>query len=361
MRAIIIAGGLGTRMRPLTYHTPKPLVPLANRPIILHQIEHLRQHGITDIIINLHYHADAIKKYLEGVKKELGVKLFYSFEKDPLGTAGAVKNAEEYFDEGPLIVFNGDTITDINVSNLIQFHYKSKAYATLALIEVEDPTPFGLVTTQEDGRIKAFIEKPSWQRVEKEGVKNINAGIYVLDPKVFKRVPKGKLYMFETDLFPSLLKDKEPMYGFITKAFWIDVGNPKKYMEANEAVLRGEVAKRIVATRGEKGIWVEDSAHIPKDIKLFGPLLIGKKVKIESGCEIRDYSILGEGVEVGKNSVIEHSIIWPGTKIGSGVKLNGCILGNDCRIEDEVEISPGTVIADKTIIKKGSKIDGASF
>ena len=181
MRAIIIAGGFGTRLRPLTYHVPKPLVPLANCPIIRHQIEHLRQHGISEIILNLHYHADMIKKYLEGVKKDLGVKLFYSLEKDPLGTAGAVKNAEEYFDEGPLIVFNGDTITDINISNLIQFHKSKKARATLSLVEVEDPTPFGLVTTEKDGRIKEFIEKPNWERVEKEGKRRRR--FYRLTPK----------------------------------------------------------------------------------------------------------------------------------------------------------------------------------
>ncbi len=268
MKAVIIAGGLGTRLRPLTYNTPKPIVPVANRPFIVHQIELLRQHGIEEIILNLHYLSDNIKKILdEG--REWGVKIRYSIESHPLGTAGAVKNAEEFFKEEPFIlVFNGDILTDINLTEIIEFHKARKACATLTLTRVEDPTTYGLVLCDQNSRVKEFIEKPSWERVEGLERKNINAGIYILDPKIFKDVPANSPVMFENYVFPRLLAGGEEVYGFESEAYWIDIGNPAKYQMAHEAILRGEVTLvRIFGRRESGGLWMVDNAEIDKTAK----------------------------------------------------------------------------------------------
>jgi len=357
LKAVIIAGGLGTRLRPLTYNTPKPIVPVANRPFIVHQIELLKQHGVDEIILNLHYLSDSIRDVLND-GKEWGIKIRYSIEETPLGTAGAVKNAEEYFKNEPLIiVFNGDVLTDANLSQIVKFHKAKKAVATLTLTPVEDPTPYGLVVCDKGGRVKEFLEKPSWERVEGIERKDINAGIYILDPKIFKDVKKNTPVMFERTVFPNLLKKGAPVYGYESGAYWIDIGNPEKYRLAHEAILRGEVTLvRIFGRREKGGVWVGDHAEIDKTAKVFGPALIGKKVKVGANSQIREYTVLGNDVTVGKASSIDNSIIWEGTKIGSNVKLSGCIIGFNCKIEDGVSITKGGVIADNTIISKGTII-----
>jgi len=357
VKAVIIAGGLGTRLRPLTYNTPKPIVPVANRPFVVHQIEHLRQHGVDEIILNLHYLSDAIKNILDDGKK-FGVKVYYSIEKTPLGTAGAVKNAEEFFGEGPMLVFNGDVLTDINISQVIGYHQNKKACVTLALKRVEDPTAYGLIIMDVDGRVKRFIEKPSWEQISTYAVQTsahtINAGIYVLDPKIFRDVPKGVEYSFERQLFPSLLEKGEPIYGFVSDRYWIDIGNPSQYRQAHEAILRNEVAVKIFGTRTDGRIWIGDGATLDKTAKLLGPAIIGERVHIGAESRIQDYTVLGDGVSVGVESILEQAIIWEGTKIGDHVNLNGCIIGFNCIIDDYATVGSGVVLADNSVIRKGS-------
>jgi len=361
VKAVIIAGGLGTRLRPLTYNTPKPIVPVANRPFVVHQIEHLRQHGVDEIILNLHYLSDAIRKVLDD-GKEWGVKIYYSIEETPLGTAGAVKKAEAYFGKEPMVVFNGDVLTDINISQIVEFHKKKNARVTLTLTQVDDPTAYGLILTDAEGRITRFIEKPSWEQVStysKQGLKAnaINAGIYILDPGIFENVPKGAEYSFERQLFPSLLEKKEPCFGFITDRYWIDIGNPYHYRLAHEAILRNEVAVKIFGTRTDGRIWIGDNSKLDPSVKLLGPSIIGRNVKIGAESKIKDYTVLGDGVAVGIESSIEHAIVWEGTKIGNHVDLNGCILGFNCVIEDYAVVGKGVVLADNSIVRKGSVLD----
>jgi len=359
LKAVIIAGGLGTRLRPLTYNTPKPVVPVANRPFVVHQIEHLRRHGVDEIILNLHYLSDSIKKLL-GDGREWGVKIHYSIEDSPLGTAGAVKNAEEFFDQGPMLVFNGDILTDINISQVVDFHKKKNARATLTLTRVEDPTAYGLILTDADGRVSRFIEKPSWEQISaysgKYSVDTVNAGIYVIDPKIFADVPAKTEYSFERQLFPSLLDRGEPMYGYVSDRFWIDIGNPPQYRQAHEAILRNEVAIKIFGTRTDGKIWIGENCTVDWSAKLLGPSIIGREAKIGAEAKILDYSVLGDRVEVGRESSIEKTIVWEGTRIGKHVHLHGCIIGFNCVIEDNVMIGEGAVIADGSIIKQGSII-----
>lgn len=357
MKAVIIAGGLGTRLRPLTYNTPKPIVPMANRPFVLHQIELLRKHGIKEIILNLHYLLDNIRKILEDGKK-LGVKIHYSIEEVPLGTAGAVKNAEGFFDEEPIVVFNGDIVTDINISQVVKSHYQNKARATLTLTRVEDPTAYGLIITDKKGMVTHFVEKPSWEQVANYSVMGsadtINAGIYVLDPKIFKGVPPRVEYSFERQLFPSLLEQGDPIYGYVSDRYWIDIGNPSQYRQAHEAIMRDQVSFKIPGKQAGGKIWIGDDTRIAKTAKLLGPVIIGKKAIISSQVQLKDYTVLGDETRVGPGTVIEHSIIWSGTKIGSHASLKGCIIGFNCLIEDFAQVGEGVVLADGSVVRKGS-------
>ncbi len=350
MKAVIIAGGLGTRLRPLTDKTPKPIVPVANRPFVVHQIENLVRHGISEVVLSLHYLPHEIKKIL-GDGKQWGIKIRYSVEEHPLGTAGAVKNAERFFDEGPIIVFNGDILTDINISKILNFHREKRATVTLALTEVEDPTPFGLILTEKDGRVKKFLEKPGREMIT---ARTINAGIYVVDPKIFEEVAVGQEYSFERQLFPSLLEKGVPIYGYLSEAYWIDIGNPEKYKEAHQAILRGEVSVRILGTKIDGRFWLGKESRPDPSVRFVGPSIIGEKVKIGRGTEIGDCVVVGDCVSIGEKCLMDRAIVWKGTRIGNHVHLSDCIIGGNCVIEDESIIGHGAVIADGSIVKKGT-------
>lgn len=352
MKAVIIAGGMGTRLRPLTYNTPKPIVPVANRPFIIHQIEHLVKHGVDEIVINLHYLSSEIKKILND-GKQWGIKIHYSIEESPLGTAGAVKNAEEFFDAGPMVIFNGDILTDVNISKLVNFHREKGSVVTLTLSEVEDPTPFGLVQFDKEHRITQFIEKPSWNMVKG---RTINAGIYVVDPSIFKKVPKGRPFSFERELFPALLSTKQPLFGFVSPAFWMDIGNPHMYMLAHQAILRGEVAVKIYGTRIAGKFWLGKDTHPDPSVRFIGPSVIGEKARLAKDTEIGDYVVIGDETTIGQHCALERCIIWRNVKVGDHVRLSGCIIGANCVIEDDVVIDKGLVLADGSVIRKGTRL-----
>lgn len=351
MKAIIIAGGMGTRLRPLTYNTPKPIVSLANRPFILHQIDLLRKFGITDIILNLHYLSDNIKNIFEDESK-MGVKISYSMENDPLGTCGAVKNAEEFFDDKPMLVFNGDILTDINLGKMIQFHEEKKAKVTIALTHVENPTIYGLVITDKDSRVLEFREKPTWEQVV---VNTVNAGIYIVDPSIFKEVPKGKPYSFERQLYPSLLEQKERVFGFNTDAYWMDIGDPAKYLQAHHDILNGYVMANIPGNKVESNVWIGTGANISKSAKIRGNVLLGNNCTIAEEVVLEESVTLGDGVSVAKGSKLKNCVIHGQTKLGEGVHIDGAIVGSNCTIEDYSIIGNGVVLADGTIIQKGTK------
>lgn len=356
MKAVIIAGGWGTRLRPLTYGCPKPIVPVVNRPLVIHQIELLKKYGIKEIILNLHYFSDQIRE-LFGDGGKFGVKLYYSIEEAPLGTAGAVKNAEQFFGapDELMVVFNGDVLTDLNISELIDQHKKNKADVTLTLTEVEDPTRYGLVITDEHGRVEKFLEKPSWEQVV---TKVINAGIYVLTPKVFAEVPKGKVYSFERELFPGLLKAGKQIFGFASKYYWLDIGTPKKYLEAHRAILSNEVKVNLNEKEQGKQKWVGEDVRIAEKTIVKAPSIIGDHSRIEREAKIKEFSVLGERVVVGEETEIARAVIWNETTIGRGVKISDAVLGARCVIEDYAVIAGGVVIADGTIIRKGTLMGG---
>ncbi len=353
MKAIIIAGGLGTRLRPLTYNMPKPIVPLANKPFVFHQIELLKKFGITEIILNLHYLSDNIREIFDDGKK-LGVKIHYSIEEKPLGTAGAVKNAEKFFDTKPMLIFNGDILTDINLEKMIKFHEEKKGKVTLALTRVEDPTLYGLIITDENRRVLEFREKPSWEHVT---ANTINAGIYIVDPSIFKLVPKGKEFSFERQLYPMLLERGEKIYGYITDAYWMDIGDPVKYLKAHHDILSGDVMAVIPGNKISANIWVGDDVNISGSARVRGPALIGSHSNISDDAILDEFVVLGEGVTVGKGARLKNCVVHSGSVIREGVKMEGSIVGSGCVIEEFSSVN-GATLADGTVLKKGTRIGG---
>lgn len=353
MIAIIIAGGLGTRLRPLTYNRPKPVIPLVNKPFVIHQIELLKKYGINEVILNLHYLSDSIK-LIFGNGQDLGVKIDYSIEESPLGTAGAVKNAQKYFKgEDIIIVFNGDVLTDINISDIINFHKKNGAQATITLTRVEDPTHYGLVMTDENARVRKFLEKPSWEHVT---TNTINAGIYILNASIFNDVPANSVYSFERDLFPKLLAEDKKVFGYISDAYWLDIGSPEKYLKAHKDILTGEILVNINGEKNPNNIWIDKNSNISSDAKLNGPIILGKNVQIYSHAKINPLTVIGDSVRINEGASVENSVLLRNSIIGKDVKLHSCIIGENCIIEDYAEIGEGVVLADYSIIKKGSKL-----
>ena len=353
MKAVILAGGFGTRLRPLTNSIPKPIVYVANRPFLVHQIELLVKHGIKEIILVLHYMPHEIKKVI-GDGREWGIKIHYVIEETPLGTAGAIKNAEKYFDDEPLVILNGDIVTDLNLTKMISFHHEKKALVTLALTEVDDPTSYGLILTDSNNKVERFIEKPSWNMVV---AKTINAGTYIVDPKIFKDVPFGVEHSFERQLFPKLLENGQPMFGYVSNAYWIDIGNPMKYKEVHEAILRNEVSIRIFGTRIDGKFWIGKNTMPDPTVRFTGASLIGEKVKIGKETEIKDYVVVGDCTHIGQKCVLDRCIIWKDCKIGNHVKLTNCIIGANCVIEDNVVVERGMVLAEGSILRRETKFN----
>src|SRR5579871_7044527 len=242
MKAVVMAGGEGSRLRPLTVTRPKPMVPIVGRPVMEHILNLLKTHGITDVVVTVQYMASAIEDYF-GDGSQFGMNIAYSREEVPLGTAGSVKNAEELLDE-PFLVISGDALTDFNLTEIINFHNERKAMATITLAHVPNPLEFGVIITDDRGHITQFLEKPSWGEVFSD---TINTGIYVLDPKIFSYFEKDKQFDFSQELFPMMLRKGDPIYGYIASGYWCDVGNLAEYMRANADALTGKVEIEIPA------------------------------------------------------------------------------------------------------------------
>ena len=336
MQALILAGGKGTRLRPLTVYTPKPIVPICNRPFLLYQIDTLRRAGITDITLSLSYQPNKIEQLL-GDGSDHGVKLKYTVEPQPMGTAGAYKFAEDLIRE-PTVVFNGDILTDLDLKAVIREHNERKATATIVLTPVKDPTTYGVVETEKDGRVRRFLEKPKAEEITSN---NINAGTYVLEPKVLDYLPEGENYSFEYGVFPDLLKRGEAFYAHIpTRTYWIDIGTPERYLQVHDDLLANRVGR--IHLKDRKGQF--DAATVAEidDVSM-----VGDDCQIKPGAQIIN-SVLGQGCFVEERARVENCVIWPHTRIGTTAQLNGAIVGRGCHIGRSAVVRPGTVLGDKT-------------
>ena len=343
MKAVILVGGEATRLRPLTCNTPKIMVPVLNRPFLERLVDYLKEHNITDIILAGGESLEQIQDYF-GDGSKLGVRITYSVEDFPMGTAGAVKNAERFLDDA-FIVFNGDVFTDIDLRVMMRLHRENKAIASLALTSVDDPTIYGVVETDSQGRVKRFIEKPSWDKVT---TNMINAGIYILEPDILSYITLNAFSMFEHDVFPPLLEKGQAIYGYPFQDYWIDIGTPDKYLKVQHDLLQ-----RCV---GDKGTKFEGESFVHSSAQIEGPAIIGEACSIDKNSIVKGPAVLGARCRVEEDAVIEEAILWQDCRIGKGAKLRNCLVASRCFIGEESEILDGCILGDDVLIGKGSKL-----
>jgi NDP-sugar pyrophosphorylase family protein len=338
MRALILAGGKGTRLRPLTVYTPKPIVPILNRPFLTYQIDLLRKAGITDITLSLSYQPDKIEDVL-GDGSEFGVKLRFVTEPSALGTAGAVRYAIEMASE-TVLVLNGDILTDLDLSKVLRAHAERDAQITIALARVEDPTKYGLVAMDPNGSIESFVEKPKDGTYE-GSTNTINAGIYILEPAALGLIPKGVNSSFEYDVFPIALEKGFAFSGYVLEDnYWQDIGTPQSYLAAHLDILSGKAAfalgDRIDSTETSPTAFIENS-------------IIGEGCVIKPNAKIAN-SVLGPGVHVEEKAVIENSVLWAHSRVSTFSKIRGSVLAKGCHVGKDAELRAGTVLGDKAMI-----------
>jgi NDP-sugar pyrophosphorylase family protein len=342
MKAIILVGGQGTRMRPLTNHIPKNIVPLCGAPFLTYQVQALRKAGIREIVFSIGYRPQDIKKVFKR-GSHLGVKIHYALETHPLGTAGAIKNAEKFVKGSPTVVLNGDILTDIPLATMIALHKKKRHWATLGLVRVEDPTAYGLVLMDARGNITKFLEKPAAEEVVTD---TINAGVYVFEPEVFDLIPPKVNYSAERALFPHLLKDQHPFGGFVWEGYWQDIGTPRKYLTSHWDVLNGAFPVHAKLDQKQNKIYMGKNIKLGKGVLIKGPAIIEDGCVIHEDARILPYAVLGKNCVVGKKSIISKSVLWEGVLVGDHVHLDEVVLGRHCRISSHSQVGADSVLGD---------------
>ncbi|MFH1369548.1 MAG: NDP-sugar synthase [Elusimicrobiota bacterium] len=351
MKALILIGGLGTRLRPLTCYKPKPLLPIANKPFLEYQFQLIRKHGIREVVLCVAYLSHEFENYF-GSGKRWGLKIRYVHEKEPMGTGGAIRNAAEFIDE-PTVIFNGDILTDLDLGGMLRYHKQKKAFITIALSRVKDPTHFGLVETDKSGRIESFIEKPSWDDVT---CNTINAGIYIFEPKAVNFIPPGINFSVERGLFPNLLSQKYPLYGYVSKGYWLDIGTIDKYLQANFDLLSNNIDLRLEGKKHGRGMIVGRNFRSSSHVEVEGRVICGNNVRISDFVQLHGNVCIGNNVSIGTGSYISDSVILDGTVIHEGARLEGALIGEKCVIEANSQLNPQTTLGNGTVIKKFSKL-----
>jgi mannose-1-phosphate guanylyltransferase len=349
VKAVILVGGEGTRLRPLTYSMPKTMVPILNRPFLEHMLKYMKHHNIDDVVLALCYMPDHIRDYF-GDGSAYGIKLTYVVESSPLGTAGAIKNVAQHLDD-TFFVFNGDVFTDMNLTAMLETHRKKSAKATIALTPVDNPTIYGIVETDANGRVKRFVEKPKPEAVT---TNMINAGTYILEPDLLHYIPANQNYMFETGLFPLLLEHGDPFYSFNSHGYWIDIGTPEKYMQVNTDLLSGNIAAGFPGSVRGKNVWAEEGCNIHPKANIEGPAVIGRNCVIEAKVHIKGPVVIGPNCHIGDHSLVEKSIVWHNVKIGKGAKLQKCIIADEVSIGEGCDIAAGCIIGSKVSMERNT-------
>ena len=345
MKAVIMAGGEGTRLRPLTSNQPKPMIPLCNRPMMEHIVNLLHKHGFDDIVVTVAFLANNIRTYF-GDGSEFDVRMVYATEETPLGTAGSVRNAKEELDERFLVI-SGDVLTDIDLTAVVERHIERGALATIGLTAVDNPLEFGIVVTREDGSIERFLEKPSWGQVFSDTVNN---GIFVLEPEIFDHIPQGRPVDFSGEVFPALLEAGLPIYGHVSEGYWEDVGTLEAYAGAHRDVLDGKVVVDVPGFRLDDGIWLGEGAEVHPDAKLVGPAIVGPNSRVEAGARLGPYSVLGSNVMVRSEADIERVIIHDNSYLGKNVQVRGAIIGRSVDLRAGVRCEEGVVLGDECFV-----------
>ncbi len=348
MRAVVMAGGEGTRLRPLTANLPKPLLPVVNRPIMEHVLRLLKRHGFDETVVTVQFLASMIRTYF-GAGDELGMHLSYATETTPLGTAGSVKNAEDALRDEAFLVISGDALTDIDLTDLVAFHRRQGALVTVALKSVPDPLEFGIVITGEDGRIQRFLEKPTWGQVFSD---TVNTGIYVMEPEVLAHVPPGEAVDWSGDVFPRLVEAGAPVFGYVAAGYWEDVGTIASFLRAQADVLNRQVDVEIDGFEVSPGVWVGEDAEVHPDAILKGPLVVGDYSKVEAGAELREFTVLGSNVLVKSGAFLHRAIVQDNALIGPQTNLRGCVIGKSTDVLRAARIEEGAVIGDECVVRE---------
>ena len=343
---MILAAGVGSRLDPITRSTPKPMVPVINRPVMEHIVRLLASHGFTDIICNTHYLAPQIEDYFRDFN-DAGVTITFNREAELLGTAGGLKRVQEqrnFFDsDEPFLVIGGDDLTSVNLTQMLEFHKSKGALATLALTEVEDPSQFGVVVLENE-EIKRFVEKPAPGTAPSNLV---NMGVYLFDPKILDAIPAGQFYDFGKDVFPKIQQEGAPFFGFTTKDYWRDVGNLREYREVQDDFFEKLVELEVGLKADANGNYLGEGVKIDSSAQLEAPVAIGAGSTIGAGVKISAHSVLGERVFVDEGATIEKSILWRGARVGAGTMVSKSIIGFDCRVESNVGIFDATIVPPK--------------
>src|SRR5262245_40099874 len=352
MKTVILAGGEGTRLRPLTSNTPKPMMPLVNKPMLEHIVNLLAHHGFDDIVVTVAFLANQIRDYF-GDGSDFGVTMRYATEDSPLGTAGSVRNASAELDD-TFLVISGDVLTDLDRTTLVKAHRDAGATASIALKHVENPLEFGIVITKPDGTIERFLEKPTWGQVFSD---TINTGIYVLEPSVFDFIPEGEVVDFSGDVFPALLARGHTLHGHITDDYWEDVGNLDAYIRAHADVPDGRVKVGVAAFRLGDHQWIGSDVEISPDATVEGPVVIGDSCRIEAGAVLRPYTVLGTDVIVKTDAFLERAICHDHVYVGPTTNLRGCVIGRNTDLRAHVRVDEGTVVGDECFVGQDAVIN----
>jgi NDP-sugar pyrophosphorylase family protein len=345
-QAVILAGGQGTRLRPLTLARAKPVVPLLNRPFLAYQIALLRRHGVRDVILSCSYRVDDVRQAL-GDARDLGVTLRYVVEEEPLGTGGGVRNAADLA-QGTIFALNGDVLTDADLTAMRAFHESRGSRVTIFLTPVPDPRAYGLVETAEDGRLLRFREKPA--PGEAITTNMINAGIYLIDAALLTRIPTGRSVSIEREFFPAVIADGIPSFGWTAPAYWRDIGNPAAYHAAQIDLLDGRVSTSLApAGENQRRSWVHPTAFTD-GARIEPPSVVGAGAALEPGAEVGPHAVIGPGCATGAGARVQRAVLWEGVRVGDGAVLRDCVVGADATIGARADVGEGVVLESGAVV-----------
>ncbi|WP_055478573.1 sugar phosphate nucleotidyltransferase [Sphaerimonospora mesophila] len=347
MKAVVMAGGEGTRLRPMTANQPKPMLPIINRPIMEHVLRLLKRHGFTETVVTVQFLAALIRNYF-GDGDELGMTLHYATEEVPLGTAGSVKNAADRLRDDRFLVISGDALTDIDLTDMLRFHRENRALVTIGLKRVPNPLEFGIIIVDEDGRIQRFLEKPTWGQVFSD---TVNTGIYIMEPSVLDEIAPGQPVDWSAEVFPKLLDRGSRLFGYVAEGYWEDVGTHESYLKAHADVLEGKVKIDFEAFELAPGVWAAEGASVDPEAVLKGPLYIGDYAKVEAGAELREYTVLGSNAVVKEGAFLHRAVVSDNVYVGPAAHLRGCVIGKNTDVMTGARIEENAVVGDECVIE----------
>jgi mannose-1-phosphate guanylyltransferase len=349
MKAVILAGGEGTRLRPLTLATPKPIVPVVDRPFLRHQLDLLATAGVREVVFSVAYRPERIAAVF-GDGSAFGFRIHYAVESTPLGTGGALRNALPHLD-ARTIVLNGDVLTDVDLPEVLKRHESTGARATLVLHPVPNPAAYGLVETDGDSRVLRFLEKPDPSQIT---TNNINAGIYVLETSVLDLIPPGQTHSIERGFYPALLARGDLVCAYVHSGYWIDIGTPEKYLQVHRDILGGRFPVEIAATRRNGG-FIDEGAEVSEEARLQGPFFLGPGCRVDAGAEVGPGTTLVNDVQVGAAARVEDSVVWAGSRLASGARVEGALLGHGVGIGRHASVGPGAVLGEGSLVSDFSR------